>query len=112
VPKALLARSGWPYVLETTSARRALLTTTRVDVEFAVAVSTEAGLVAAPAHCLFILYRCTRAHAPHPPPARGHSFHFQLIFILFFQRSSRFKALHMVSSTNLIVGLFAHNARM
>jgi hypothetical protein len=32
-------------VVETTSARRALLTTTRVDVEFAVAVSTEAGLV-------------------------------------------------------------------
>jgi len=35
-------------VAETTSARRALLATTRVDVEFAVAVSTEAGLVADP----------------------------------------------------------------
>jgi hypothetical protein len=44
-------------VVEATSARRALLATTRVDVEFAVAVSTEAGLVTGPPHCLLILYR-------------------------------------------------------
>jgi len=43
-------------VVETTSARRALLATTRVDVEFAVAVSTEAGLVTGPPHIFLFLH--------------------------------------------------------